>query len=143
LHPDRTYFGEFCENLDGGYCPPISGQCSATCGGGTREISEQCACPSPRGDGAVCKEGLDYKRTIPCNTNPCPIIQCRTATEIKLSCPEGTAIGLLSVVYGYGNALCSGVQRGCGASRAFKNLNSKCRLARGQRECVIPVEDRD
>ncbi|KAL5009842.1 hypothetical protein ScPMuIL_012147 [Solemya velum] len=66
--------------VDGGWTPWTQGDCSTTCGPGTRFLNRTCTNPTPANDGAEC-EGAD-QRVDPCNLGPCPDHTC--------DCPDNT-----------------------------------------------------
>ncbi|KAL9988946.1 hypothetical protein ACROYT_G003444 [Oculina patagonica] len=62
--------------VNGGYGPwGEFGECSVTCGGGSRQKERKCNNPEPKYFGKTCEEqGLGPNiQSEPCNTEPCPV----------------------------------------------------------------------
>ncbi|CAH1783128.1 unnamed protein product, partial [Owenia fusiformis] len=139
----ERFFGAQCESINGGYCLPEVGTCTADCGGGNLTLTRRCDCPTPLVNGAICSNGLIDTDTFPCNTQPCPIMQCGDE-EAVMTCPEGTAIGVVYVAYGTStDESCTTIQEGCSAQDALVTLSDYCALGTGVSTCTIPSSGRD
>ncbi|XP_060063057.1 coadhesin-like [Ylistrum balloti] len=91
------YFGTHCENLNGGFSEWGSyGSCSRTCGTGSKTRTRACDDPTPVGTGSDCSGNTS--ETIPCSTDPCPILCPNASTSFRNNMTNMTSEELMKVI---------------------------------------------
>lgn len=70
-----------CFTVDGGWTHWCPGECSATCGGGVRNLTRTCTSPTPSCNGSKCA-GEDFM-TEKCNMHCCPGELCYISGIVK------------------------------------------------------------